>query len=195
MAILAIRKAWRFCSIIFPVIYYFSNNKIITLFIILPFLCIVIVIEILRFYVPGFNTRLFNIFSYILKEKERRSLLTTTWFLASILLTVALFRKDIAIAAMLFLIFGDTASAFFGERFGRIKIMGNRSLEGSLAFFIICLIIGIIINLIKVVNLSWLVIVIGALTAAIIEALPLPIDDNFTIALFSGIIMTLVSKL
>jgi dolichol kinase len=193
MASLILRKAWRLSGIIFPLIYYFSN-KITTIFIIVPFLCIFIVIEILRFYLFRFNERLFNIFRYILEEKERKSLLTTTWFLLSTFLTVALFRKEIAIMAVLFLIFGDSASSFFGLRFGRTKIMGNRSLEGSLAFFITCLMVGIIMHFTKV-SLSWLVIILGALAATLAELLSLSLDDNFTIALFSGIIMTIVSKL
>lgn len=193
MASLILRKTWRLCGIIFPLIYYFSN-KITTIFIIVPFLCIFVVIEILRFYLFRFNERLFNIFRYILEEKERKSLLTTTWFLLSTFLTVALFRKEIAIMAVLFLIFGDSASNFFGLRFGRTKIMGNRSLEGSLAFFITCLMVGIIMHFTKV-SLAWLVIILGALAATLAELLPLSLDDNFTIALFSGIIMTLVYKL
>lgn len=192
MAVLVLRKAWRLSGIIFPLIYYFSN-KITLLFVILPLLCIFITIEILRILLFKFNERLFIIFGYILKEKERKGLLTTTWFLLSIFLSAILFRKDIAITAMLFLIFGDTASAFFGLRFGRTKISGNRSLEGSLAFLITCLIIGIIAGFTKL-NLSWPIIIWGGLTATITELLPLPVDDNFTIAIFSGIIMTIVSK-
>lgn len=193
MANIAIRKAWRLCGIIFPLIYYFSN-KITAIFILFPILCIFIIIEILRFCVFRFNERLFSIFRYILKEEERKSLLTTTWFLVSILLTVTLFRKDIAIMAILFLIFGDSVSALFGLKYGHTKIIGNRSLEGSLAFFVTCLIITIIMNFTKV-GLFWPVAISGALAATIAEILPLLIDDNFTIALFSGIIMTLVYKL
>lgn len=192
MAILALRKAWRLSGIIFPLIYYFSN-KITLLFVILPLLCIFITIEILRILLFKFNERLFIVFGYILKEKERKGLFTTTWFLLSIFLSAILFRKDIAITAMLFLIFGDTASAFFGLRFGRTKISGNRSLEGSLAFLITCLIIGIIAGFTKL-NLSWPIIIWGGLTATITELLPIPVDDNFTIAIFSGIMMTIVSK-
>lgn len=191
MAVLAIRKSWRICATIFPLIYYFSN-KITTLFVILPILCIFIFIEILRFCVFRFNERLFAVFRYALEEKERKNLLATTAFLASTSITVILFGKDIAIMAMLFLIFGDTASAVIGRYFGRIKIFG-RSLEGSLAFFITCLIIGILMNF-GVLNLSRTVIVLGALAATITELLPLPLDDNFTIALFSGIIMSIVAK-
>lgn len=193
MVNLAIRKGFRISATLFVLIYYFSN-KFTTLFIILPFLCIFVAIEILRLCVFRFNERLFNIFKFILKEKERKTLLTTTWFLVSVLLTVVLFRKDIAIMAMLFLIFGDSASAFFGLRFGRTRIVGNRSLEGSLAFFLACLIIGLILNFTKI-NISWPVVVLGALAATIAELLPLPVDDNFTIPLFSGIIMTIMSKI
>lgn len=191
MAILAIRKSFRISATVFALIYYFSN-KITTLFIILPFLCIFVFIEILRRCVFRFNERLFNIFKFILKEKERKTLLTTTWFLVSTFLTAVLFRKEIAIMAMLFLIFGDSASAFFGLRFGRTKILGSRSLEGSLAFFSTCLIIGIIMNFTKV-GLSWPVVIVGALAATISELLPLPIDDNFTVPLFSGIMMSIAS--
>ena len=192
MALIALRKTWRICGALFPLIYYFSDRSI-TLFILLPFVGIFIIIEILRFYFFRFNENFFHIFRYFLKEHERKNLLSTTWSLLSTLLVVVLFAQDIAIIAMLFFIFGDAASAVFGLKFGRTKIIGNRSLEGSLAFFITCLIIATIMNFTKV-NLAWPVMVIGALAATLSELLPLPLDDNFTIALFSGIIMTVVSK-
>lgn len=192
MAILVLRKAWRLGAIIFPLTYYFTN-KITSLFVILPFLCIFIVLEILRFFIFRFNERLFISFRYILKEKEKKTLLSTTWFLLSVFLTVILFSKDIAIAAILFLIFSDASADIIGSKFGHIRILKTRTLEGSLAFFITCLIIGIIINFTKI-NLGFSVFIGGALAATVIELLPLPIEDNFTIALFSGIIMTILSR-
>lgn len=191
MATLGLRKSWRICGIIFPLIYYFSN-KITTIFILLPILCVLLFIEFLRFHISRFNERLFVIFGYILKEKERKSLLTTTTFLLSVLATVVLFRKDIAVIAMLFLIFGDASSAIVGTYFGRTKIL-NKSLEGSLAFLGTCLLIGLVA---KVTNmgLAWPVIIAGAFTATITELLSLPVDDNFTIALSSGLVMELVSR-
>jgi dolichol kinase len=191
MAILAWRKTWRLCGIIFPLVYYF-NNKSTALLVILPFLSLFIVLEVLRFFIFRLNERLFILFRYILKEKEKKSLFSTSWFLLSIFLSVILFRKDIAIAAMLFLIFGDIASSVIGIYFGRTKIR-NYTLEGSLANFVTCLIIGIIINFTQI-SLPWTVIVTGALAAAIIELFPL-LDDNFTITLFSGIMMSIVSKI
>jgi len=191
MAILAWRKTWRLCGIIFPLAYYFSNKST-TFLVILPFLSLFILLEVLRFFIFRLNERLFILFRYILKEKEKKSLLSTTWFLLSIFLSVILFRKDIAITAMLFLIFGDIASSVIGIYFGRTKIR-SYTLEGSLAFFVTCLILGIIIKFTRTA-LPWAVIVTGALAAAIIELIPV-LDDNFTIALFSGIMMSIVSKI
>jgi len=191
MAILAWRKTWRLCGIIFPLAYYFSNKNT-TLLVILPFLSLFILLEVLRFFIFRLNERLFILFRYILKEKEKKSLFSTTWFLLSIFLSVILFRKDIAIAAMLFLIFGDIASSVIGIYFGRTKIR-NYTLEGSLANFVTCLIIGIIINFTQIA-LPWTVIVTGALAATIIELIPV-LDDNFTIALFLGIMMSIIFSL
>lgn len=192
MAVLALRKLWRLTGTLFPLTYYFTN-KITTLFVLLPILTIFIFLELLRRFSFRFNEKLFVIFSFLLKEKEKKGLLATTWFLLSVLLSVILFRKGIAITAILFLIFADMASSFFGAKFGRIRILGSRTLEGSLAFLAACLMIGVILSFTEV-GLPARVVVVGALAATLTEALPIPIDDNFTIALFSGIIMTLLSK-
>lgn len=191
MDVLVARKAWRISSIIFPLVYYFTD-KITALLFILPFLCIFFTIEILRHFIFRFNESLFIVFRYILKDKERKNLLAATWFLLAVSLSVVLFKKDIAVTAILFLIFGDTASAIVGSKFGRIRI-GRCSLEGSLAYLLACLIIALMINFTQI-YLSWPVLVMGALAASASELLPW-LDDNFTVALFSGIIMTIVSGL
>jgi dolichol kinase len=76
-----------------------------------------------------------------------------------------------------------------GEKFGKRKAF-NKSLEGSLACLSACLLIGIVmatVNPTLVISVA----IVGAVSAMIVEFLPLPIDDNFTIPLFSGGIMTL----
>lgn len=191
MAILILRKAWRLCAIVFPLLYYFTHKNL-TLVIISAVLSLFIIIEFWRFSNPQFNAKIFNRFKSILKENERKRIFTTTSLLISVWLTVVLFSKGIAIMALLFLIFGDIASALVGKNFGRIR-WGEKTLEGSFAFFITCLLVVFFVNLTEI-RLNWTVAVLGALTATLVELLPLPIDDNFTIALVSGIIMTIVSK-
>ena len=190
MSKLLLRKSWRLCGIIFPLVYYFGNKKI-TLIVVSQFLCIFLLIEFLRFTIPTLNNRLFIIFGYFFKETEKKRLITTTTFLSSFLITVLLFRKDIAITAMLFSIFADAASGIVGVH-GKKKIF-DKSIEGSLAFLVTCLAIGLALALTKI-RLAPAVFILGAFSATIIEFLPLPVDDNFTIALAAGAVMSAISK-
>ncbi|OGX17635.1 MAG: hypothetical protein A3K83_05500 [Omnitrophica WOR_2 bacterium RBG_13_44_8b] len=190
MSKLLVRKTWRFCGIIFPLVYYFESKRV-TLIAVLLFLGIFLLIELLRFTVPKLNNRLFIIFRHFFKETEKKGLITTTTFLASFLITVLLFRKDIAITAMLFSIFGDAASAIVGVH-GKKKIFG-KSIEGSLAFLVTCLVIGSALALTKI-RLGPAVFILGAFSATIIELLPLHVDDNLTISLVAGAVMSAMSK-
>jgi dolichol kinase len=192
MAHLIFRKTWRLCGLVFPLIYILTGSRETTLFYIALALGFFLLIEIFRFLNAGFNGWLFERFRLVLKEKERRRILATTTFLVSILLVAIFFRKEVAIYSISFLIFGDIASALIGKNFGRIKIK-DKTLEGGIAFFITCLFTAAALNLIKV-DLPLLVVLIGALTATVVELLPLPLDDNFTIGLTCGIVMEIILK-
>jgi glycerol-3-phosphate acyltransferase PlsY len=156
-----------------------------------PVLCIFLLIEFLRFTIPKLNNRLFIILGSYFKATEKKRLITTTTFLISFLITILLFEKDIAITAMLFSIFADATSAIVGVH-GKKKIF-DKSIEGSLAFFVTCLAIGLALTFTKI-SLAPAVFILGAFAATIIELLPLPVDDNFTISLAAGAVMSVMLK-
>ena len=80
-------------------------------------------------------------------------------------------------------------ATIIGKKYGRRRLF-NKSLEGSLACLLVCLLIGVIMVVGgKVMLLP--VAVVGAVTATIAELLPFPVDDNLTIPIFSGGTMTL----
>ena len=110
-----------------------------------------------------------------------------TYILLSVCLTVALFTKPIAVAALAFIMVGDTLAALVGRRFGRHRF-GHKSVEGSLA----CL-AGTVAVALVVPGLPLTVGLIGALVAAIAEAIPFGIDDNVTVPLISGASMSIVT--
>ncbi|MEI8350561.1 MAG: hypothetical protein WCI77_10475 [Candidatus Omnitrophota bacterium] len=190
MSKLFVRKTWRLFGIIFPLVYYFGNKRI-TLIVVFLFLGISLLIELFRFTLPTLNNRMFIIFRHFFKETEKKGLITTTVFLISFFITVLLFRKDIAITAMLFSIFADASSAIVGIH-GKKRIF-SKSIEGSLAFLVTCLAIGLALTLTKI-RLVPAVFILGAFSATIIELLPLPVDDNFTIPLAAGAVMSVISK-
>ncbi len=101
------------------------------------------------------------------------------------MLVASFYDEPVAITAMLFLSLGDSAAAIIGIRYGKTMI-GPKSLEGSLACFGTCIIVG------WFMNLSILVVIFGALTATLAELISLKrLNDNITIPLFSGGIMAL----
>jgi len=112
-----------------------------------------------------------------------------TYILMAVCLTVALFDKPVAVAALGFIIVGDTLAALIGRRFGRHRF-GHKSIEGSAA----CL-AGTLAVAVLVPEIPLVVGILGAVVAAVVEALPWRIDDNISVPLISGLTMTLAAKI
>jgi glycerol-3-phosphate acyltransferase PlsY len=100
------------------------------------------------------------------------------------LLSVLAFDDTLAIAALTFLIIGDTAAAIVGKKYGKPLYWG-KSPHGSLACFFVCLVIGA-----ALLDNQW-VILAGAVAATVAEALPVPMDDNMRVPIVSGLVMQL----
>jgi len=128
-------------------------------------------------------------FSEILRRSKRKNdERGFVYFFVGIIVTLYLFRFDVSIAnaAIIFLIFGDSASTIIGKRFGKHKIPFNtkKTFEGSIAF----LIVGFTGAL---TQLPFTPALFGAVSGTLAEAYS-PIDDNITIPIISGIIMSVV---
>ena len=149
---------------------------------------IVVVAEFLKWVSTRFRDLFFRVFKSILRTHEQKGAITgATFYIVSTLLCILFFDKPIAIVSIFFIIFGDTAAALVGMKWGRIKLIGNKSLEGSAACFIVC----------AVITLFWLNPIIGlagAFVATFVELLPLRIDDNLTMPLISGVVMQLMTN-
>lgn len=112
-----------------------------------------------------------------------------TYILIAVCLTVALFDRPIAVAALGFIIVGDTFAALIGRRFGRHRF-GNKSVEGSIACLVGTLLVAALVPKIPAaIGIS------GAVVAAVVEALPWKIDDNISVPLISGVFMTLATRI
>ncbi len=185
------RKGTHMGALIIPAGYYFLHlERPEMLSIMVPITVAMILIDIARLrrwlFWKAFARK---IFSPMVRQHEMAGDFTgATYILLSVCLTVALYDKPIAIAAMAFIIVGDTLAALIGRRFGRHRF-GNKSVEGSLA----CL-AGTVIVAVVVPDLPMGILFFGAVVATIVEALPLNIDDNITVPILSGLLMTLLDK-
>jgi len=185
-----LRKLLHLSNLVIPFTYlFYFDSKVEALIILLPITLLAFLIEYLR--INSISVK--NIFDKylfsMLRNHEKSGKYTgATWVFISSTLSIGIFPKDIAIISLIYMSIGDTAAGLIGRKFGRIKIY-NKTLEGALAGFIVCLIVGLMIDL----NLSKTLVAIGALSAAIIELMPISIDDNLRIPLFSGTVMYVMS--
>lgn len=180
-------------GMIFPVLYYFLEKG--TMLVVLgTILFFILVFEISRKKYPAFNEWIIRYFGGFLKDKEKVSITAMPYFVGGALVAVALFAKPVAITSLLFLTFGDVSAAVFGKRFGSSKLFGLKTLEGSLAFFVIVTIVGFILKTCVFPEyLTTQAVLVSALISAIIEALPLLIDDNLTVPICAGFILQIMN--
>jgi len=147
--------------------------------------------EITRFISPIVNQWSVSHLSAILKPEQTRRPTGTTYALVASLALFLLFEKHVAITALFFLSIGDVLAGFVGESYGRHKIF-KKSLEGSLACLVSCLVVALVMSgLLPVLRLP--VAIAGAVIATIVELLPIPVDDNLTVPLISAGVMALLA--
>ena len=180
------RKAIHISNALIPIGYiYLFKDKIDMLIILSFFLIFCFFIEIARVNNDLVSIFFSRYFSFMMRTSEKQGGLTgATWVFVGALFTILLIPVPFSILALLFLSVGDTFAAIIGKKFPFIKL-GRKTLSGSLAGFVACVIIGLIID----VSIGNDILFFGAFMAMFIELIPLPFDDNVTIPIFSGLSM------
>ena len=180
------RKAIHLSNAIIPLsYYYFFPNKIDMIIILSSFLIFCFFTEIYRKNNPILSRVFSNWIEFMMRDEEKKGDLTgATWVFVGALFTILLVPDPYNIISLLFLSFGDTFAAIIGMKFPYIKL-GRKTLSGSIAGFFACLAIGLVIDL----PIAYEIIIFGAFTAMLIEILPLAVNDNVSIPIFSGLSM------
>ena len=140
--------------------------------------------DVAKIHQPKLRTLFVTYFGPLIRRHEHSGITGSTYMMTSALLTTYLFEPAVAGAAMLFLIVGDLFAAIVGMAWGRTRLF-HKSLEGFLAGFVT----SFAAVLVLVPSLPWGAVALGALVAAIIEVLPIPVDDNFRIPLVAGLVL------
>ena len=184
------RKLIHLSSSIYPILYMFISKELMVSITAVLFAGILLW-DLLR--IKGFEFKYLVFLNQFIRAKESKRLIGATFFLASMLLVIILFPKDIAIVSIFILILCDTFAALAGKAFGRIKIKSlGKSLEGLLAFNLVGFIIVSIYLNISYENAGYSLYLLSFLAVfitGIVELFSnkLKIDDNFSITLVSAI--------
>ena len=152
--------------------------------------CIVYILDRVRIAYPEVIARRAPWINHtFLRAEEQVREAAMTPFVIAVLLTILTVPKLPALVAIYTLAISDPLAAVIGIRFGRHRITRNRSLEGSCAFLAATTVIAAAVfhwgTPAPAATLAWASFSIG-LAAAILELLPLRIDDNLTIPIFVG---------
>ena len=145
---------------------------------------LVSVFEFARLRAPALNRFIYAHFKSFIRENEEHKMTGTVPYILGVGISFWAFSTPAASAAVCFLAFGDVVATTVGERFGKTKI-GSKSLEGTAAFTAAALLAGLSLSLAGIGMPPW-ILVPGALIAACVELLPLPVNDNFAIPVLAG---------
>ncbi len=183
-----IRKGIHLISLSIPTIYFFISRQF-ALSLLLPITAAFIIVDTARYYIPSISRWFYQWFGWLLRKHEidsvQKKLNGASNVLIAATLCVLLFPKVIAINAIAILIISDTTSALIGRRFGRHRFLA-KSREGSIAFFVSAVLVVLVAPKIDQLPLEYLIGIAAAAVGAVVEALPLKIDDNLTIPLSVG---------
>jgi len=184
-----VRKAIHLLNLVIPLSYWhIFPNKSDFLKILFGLTCLFLFIDVIRNKFPFIKIFFIKIFCKMLRNHEIKGKLTgATWVMIASLLTISLFPKNIAILSLVFMSLGDTFAALVGRKFGKVAFF-NKTFEGFLGGLLPCIIIAFYFN-----SLPLYVSIVGAFSAMIIEVVPIPIDDNLSIPVFSASAMTISS--
>ncbi len=152
-----------------------------------------IVIDLLRLRLSLFRSIFIILFGSLLRRREFTSLTGGSYLMLSSLVCMLIFGgsdagRGVFIAAVSFLVLGDTAAAIVGLSFGRIRFF-RKTLEGSLAGLVVCLIAALVVSNLPGLDLPFGIGMLGAVVASVVEALPIEVNDNVVVPLLSGTAM------
>ena len=146
-----------------------------------------LVLDLLRFRVEGLNRLFLRVLNPILKASEDRRVTGATWMLIASCLAFVFLDQTVAAAVLLFLSLGDPAAALVGQASPGPTIFG-KSPVGIVAFVAVSSVVAVAVVLAGGTQAFW-VLFAGAVVAAVVEFLPLPIDDNLTVPISAGLVI------
>ena len=188
------RKIVHLLSSFFPVLYFCIQKKQIILILVLANI-VIFVIESNRLQ-KNYIGRFFNKYiSFMIRPYEKSRFMNATYLCVSYLLIVLFFNKNIAIYSLLLLSISDSCAAIIGIKYGRIKIINSKTLEGTFAFIVSGIILISIISITKDYMIDYRTLYLGVIFSSIIELLTPSRYDNITVPFSYAFFLMLFLKI
>ncbi len=145
--------------------------------------------ELSRRLSPAINTALMKAFKPFAHPHEHHSVNSATWIVTALLIIAALYAQPIACIGVVVVGFADPAAAIIGRRWGKTRLAGGRTLEGSLAFLAVGTVCTVALLMIYMPAVTFAGAALVGLAAAGVGALAelySRVDDNLSIPVASS---------
>ena len=154
-------------------------------------------VDFIRLRYPKANEFAIKFMGILMRENERNDYSGLPFYALGCGLALLLYSPHVAVLAVMFLVFSDPISSYFGVKYGRTKILPNKSLQGSAAGFCTCYLITLIYGIcIGHVAFDLLLFaLLAGLIGAVSELFSVLVDDNLTIPVLSGLGLTALNML
>ena len=189
------RKAWHtIMGLVIAGIYYLTGMERSTAILILgSVLGFDLMIETARLRIPSLNEKVMRVWKPFMRSCEANRVSGVPYYLASSILSIAIFPLPIAVLSIIYLACGDPMSSLIGIQFGSLgpRFANGKSLIGTAAGVITCWLVGF--AFLSSYGMTgaplWILTLIGGLAGGTAEMLPLEVDDNFSIPTVSGFVL------
>ena len=154
------------------------------------------VMDISRARYPFINHLVIKFMGPLMRRSEKEGMSGLPFYALGVSLALFFYGRDIEILSVMFLVFSDPLSSFFGVLYGKDKIMPNKSLQGAVAGFFTCYLITLFytMNHVTLGNHILIFAVVAGMIGALSELVSaFNVDDNLTIPVLSGLGMTVLN--
>ena len=174
------RKKIHLLSFLIP-LYYLLFPGSILLFVTL-LLTSILIIDIYRLcFNQKINIPIIKHINNTIRPYEKNSPMSATLLVITSLIIILIFKRDIAIISISMVALCDTIAAIYGMKYGKIKLLFNKTLEGSFAFLVVGCFLVFLLNYFITIKLDIIFLIICTLIATITESITPTKYDNITV--------------
>lgn len=189
------RKIWHFAGVILIAILYHNLSRPVALQVLTLASAACIFIDVYRQRAQKFNSWIISKAHHIMRDNEKVGIAGTTYLMIGVLFIIAIFPPSVVMLSLLFLAIADPIASYFGIRFGKDRLIGNKTLQGSTAAFVSCTIVaaGYFYAHSMMTERILIVSILAGLIGAAAEVIPVAnLDDNFVLPVVSSCLLYIV---
>lgn len=177
-------------SIIAGLYYFLPRQEMLILF--LGFTAVCVSVDLFRLQSKTLNKKLLAAFGTFIRKSEVNGLTGMSYLAIGVSAIAVVFPKDIVTLSLLMLAIGDPISSIFGILYGKDVLVGKKTLQGTVAGFIACVVVSMIYFSATAHMQDRLILasLIAGVIGAISELTPVfGLDDNFTFPILSSCLL------